>query len=175
MSEPFIGEIKSFPYKLVPRGWVRCDGQSMQIVDHPRLFKVIGFTYGGDLDEQIFSVPDFESTRVAIGRGHGPGLTDRPIGSVGGESQVTITDDTLPAHTHLLKADSGDATTSSFAGNYLAGNNRSFSDKGPNSKTSLNANSLLPAGNGYPHNNIQPYLELNYFIAVTGQYAPPPD
>jgi microcystin-dependent protein len=100
MSEPFIGEIRLFPYDFAPRGWAFCHGQLLSIAQNTTLFALLGTTYGGD-GRSTFALPDLRG-RVAVSSGEGPGLSAYELGGVGGVESVTLTEGEMPAHTHQV-------------------------------------------------------------------------
>jgi microcystin-dependent protein len=159
MSEPFIGEIKIFPFSFAPKGWATCNGQLLPINQNQALFSLLGTTYGGD-GRVNFALPDLRG-RVPFHMGGG--LT---IGERAGESAHTLNLSELPAHTHVPAGSSTDANAVSPAGNLWAG----ISAGGylPNVNTSMNPASVLPVGGSQPHENMSPYLTLNFCIALVG-------
>lgn len=173
MTSPFIGQIQIFPYNFPPRGWVFCSGQTISIAQNTALFSLLGTTYGGN-GQTNFQLPNFNG-RTVLAPGTGPGLSPWSLGEASGTSTVTLLATQIPSHTHVLNAGvlsspnpaQNVATPSTTALFGLSGPNNTYSDQTtPN--TTMNAGALSQAGNGLPHENMQPYLALNYCIAVQG-------
>ncbi len=161
----YIGEIKLFPIGFVPQGWMACNGQLLQIAQYSALYSLLGVNYGGD-GRTTFGLPNLQG-RVAVGAGSGPGLTARKPGNAGGSATASLSITQLPAHDHLVNvapdaADSSDPTGRAFAtaaGLY-----------GPADKLVVNSSSIALSGSQQPHNNMQPYIALQYCISVDGIY-----
>jgi microcystin-dependent protein len=162
MSDQFVGEIRVVGFNFAPIGWALCNGQLMAISQNTALFALLGTTYGGD-GRSTFGLPDFRES-VPMSSGQGPGLSDRFIGEMDGVSTVTLTTAQLPAHTHPLALAAASAETGVAADNLTLGV--------ANTNTYTDAAALAPladnAGGGQPHNNRQPYLALNFVIALQG-------
>jgi len=166
MATPFIGEIYLVPYNFPPRGFAFCNGQIMSIAQNTALFSLLGTTYGGN-GTTTFALPDLRG-RTPIGAGQGPGLSLRDLGEVAGEAAVALIASEMPAHAHTVTTSSAPADRSNARGNHLAvPPDPVYSSAAAN--TSL-ANALLPAGLGQPHNNLSPYLVLNFVIALQGVF-----
>ncbi|HSU35910.1 MAG TPA: tail fiber protein [Propionibacteriaceae bacterium] len=165
MSEPFIGEIRLFPYDFAPRGWAFCHGQLLSIVQNTSLFALLGTTYGGD-GRITFALPDLRG-RVAVSSGQGPGLSAYELGGVGGAESVTLTEAELPTHTHQVSVN-GRASSSSKPGNHYLGRASSGTAYASTANGTLNPDAVVPAGGGEPHENRPPHLTLNYCIALAG-------
>jgi microcystin-dependent protein len=173
MSDVFLGEIRIFPFNFAPAGWAMCDGQVMAISQNTALFSLLGTQYGGD-GKSIFALPNLQG-RAPMFYGNGPGLTPHNIGEVSGTPGVTLDVSQMPAHTHSSNGDTSMATSTSPFGNLPAVpavNPRFLPDMYTNPNTAPNVSMLagnaLPAGGGSPHNNLQPYLVLNFCIALQG-------
>ena len=173
MSDPYIGEIRLFAGNFAPANWAFCAGQTMSIADNETLFNLIGTTYGGD-GQTTYNLPDLRG-RLALHVGTGNGLSTRVIGESGGTSTVTLTTNNLPIHTHTLLATSAAATTLTpsasvtFAAtptDFLAYTNPQPGDTLAEADFALN--SIANAGSGQPHDNMMPYLGLNYIISLFG-------
>lgn len=166
--DPFIGEIRPFPYNFAPQGWLYCDGSLVQISDYDVLYTLLGTTYGGD-GVSTFGLPDLRG-RVPMGAGTGAGSTGT-IGQQGGAESVRLTSQQVPLHSHLLVA-SGSGTSNSPANNHpgLAAVLTYGSATG-----SLAADAISPSGapNG-PHANIQPYLAIAFCISYLGVFPSQP-
>lgn len=168
MSEPFIGEIRLFAGNFAPTGWAFCDGQLLAIAENDALFSLLGTTYGGD-GETSFGLPDLRG-RLPIHAGTGPGLSPRVLGSSTGVEEVTITANQLPSHTHALQASTRPANSPNPAGHVLATSTGIdlFIDEVPG--TSLNAQAVTATGGSQSHDNLMPYLCVNFIIALFGIY-----
>jgi microcystin-dependent protein len=166
MSEPFIGEIRLFPYDFPPRGWAFCHGQLLSIAQNTALFALLGTTYGGD-GRITFALPDLRG-RVAVSSGEGPGLSAYELGGVGGVESVTLTEGEMPIHTHQVSAN-GRASSSSKPGNHYLGRASSGTAYASTTNgTTLNLDAVVPAGGSQPHENRPPHLALNFCMALTG-------
>jgi microcystin-dependent protein len=179
MSEPFIAEIRIFGGNFAPRGWALCDGQLLAISQNQALFSILGTTYGGD-GRTTFALPDLRG-RVPLHPGQGPGLTERDLGERGGAESVVLAPGHMAAHSHAVRANSGDGNSTSPAGNFPAAVGESGGNRGGPSRQSAiysntaNANmaadmvadTLDPPG-GQAHPNMPPFLGLHYIIALTG-------
>lgn len=166
--EPFIGQIILVGFNFPPRGYAFCDGRILSIAQNSALFSLLGTTYGGN-GTTTFALPDLRG-RVPMGFGNGPGLTPRTLGEVSGTETVTLLVTQIPAHNHFLSANSAAGDTGAPAGAVLA--NSGATDKEylstgvPNEVMSPQAIGIT--GGSQPHNNMQPYLVLNYSIALEG-------
>ena len=166
MSDPFIAEIRIFAGNFAPRGWAFCDGQLLSIAQNTALFSLVGTTYGGD-GRTTFGLPGLQG-RAPMHSGNGPGLTQRRIGQNGGVPNVTLTSAQIPSHTHEAKGASGENDQQAPEGKSW-GVNELGDQYRDASNVTMAANMLKPLG-GQPHNNMQPYLGLNFVIALTGVY-----
>lgn len=163
MSEPFIGEIRIFPYTFAPRGWAFCQGQLLSIAQNTALFALIGVTFGGN-GQTTFGLPDIRG-RAVIGAGQGPGLSPRTQGEAAGEETVTLLTTQMPMHNHLVAASSQPTNASRPANAFPSGGGayQTASDG-----TTMNPSMIGAAGGSQPHDNMQPYLAINYCIALEG-------
>ena len=163
MAEPFLGEIKLVSFNFPPKGWAFCNGQLLAINQNQALFSILGTTYGGD-GRTNFALPNLQG-RMPIHVGNG--IT---LGQAGGAQAVTLTTAQLPAHSHVLHATSALANSANPAGNLLAAKPRGGRDiyAPPAHTTALNAAAITSTGGGQPHENMQPYLTLNFVIALVG-------
>ncbi|UZK69001.1 tail fiber protein [Sphingomonas sp. S1-29] len=165
MSEPFLGEVKLFGFGFVPRGYIACNGQLLPIAQYNALFSLLGVMYGGD-GRITFKLPDLRSS-VPMGF-----ASTVPQGSTGGDEMVSLTVQTLPAHTHAMAAIDGPATRRTAANNYFGSDTSTVVDFfGPaQSLVPMDPASLQSSGGGAPHSNIQPSLAINFCIATNGVY-----
>ena len=183
MAEPFIGEIRIFPYNFAPRDWAYCNGQDLPISQNPSLFAVIGTTYGGD-GRTTMGLPDLQG-RAPMHPGNGPGLTPHRLGEMAGTAQVALTQNQIPAHKHTMTADNvnkGQPLTGGESSHEPADNlfgkgrfvrspdNNLYSDQP--SDTTLSSSALAPAGASAGHDNMQPYIGLSFCISLNGLFPP---
>jgi microcystin-dependent protein len=177
MSGPFIGQIMIFAGNFAPSGYALCDGRRLSIADNPELFELIGTTYGGD-GTTTFALPDLRG-RVPVGQGQGAGLSTYFLGEILGTEQVGLTEAQLPRHSHQLNATAGLGTTNIPTGSSLLSSLGGQAGSGDfqvsgyyassaGSQQQLNAVAIGQAGSGEPHSNIQPYLAINFCIALSG-------
>lgn len=176
--EPYLGQIQLFGFNFPPRGWAFCHGQLLSITQNSALFALLGTTYGGD-GVTTFGLPDLRG-RVAIGHGQGPGLSIYDLGQQGGTESVTLLSNQMPAHTHQLMVSNAAGTTDVANGNYLAngavtiarGNTVPANLYSTSQGGQLNQAAVGVQGGNLPHENRQPYLAMNYCIAVQGIFPP---
>ena len=172
MSEPFVGQISQFGFNFNPRGWAFCQGQLIPIAQNTALFSLLGTNYGGN-GTTNFALPNFQS-RAAAGQGSGPGLSNRVIGETFGSSTVTLSSAQIPAHTHALTAFSQSDPTkrTNVPANGVAlsslsiSTTKAFVTAAPN--TTFAPTMLSASQGGQPHTNEQPYLAVNFCIALQG-------
>jgi microcystin-dependent protein len=162
MASPFLGQIQPFGFNFAPRGWAMCNGQILSIAQNTALFSLLGTTYGGN-GQTTFALPDLRS-RVPIHMGQGPGLSQYVLGQVAGDETVTLSTAQIPPHQHGVGA-TGTFTTKNPGGQVPAPGGAYGS---PPDETTMEANMVRPTGGGQPHTNIQPYLTLNFCIALEG-------
>ncbi len=172
MADQFVAEIRLFAGNFAPSGWATCDGQLLPISQNTALFSLLGTLYGGN-GTSTFALPNLRQ-RAPIGAGQGAGLSDRFQGDAGGAASVTVTAAQTPAHAHNVMASGLPATTTNPNGNTLA---VSISPSppyiGPAPLQPMGAAVLAAStGGGQAHNNVQPYLELNFIIALQGIFPP---
>lgn len=169
MADPFVAEIRIFPFNFAPRGWAWCDGQLMPLSQNTALFSLLGTTYGGD-GKSTFALPDLQG-RAPMHPGQGPGLSLHDLGETGGAETVTLLESETPAHSHTVRGSSLVSDSPAPAGNTLA----RFPDAyqtGAAGLVPMAAESLPPAGGDAPHNNLMPYLTFYFCIALQGVYPP---
>ena len=169
-TECLIGEIRIFAGNFAPRGWALCNGQTVQVNDNPALFSILGTTYGGD-GRTNFALPDLRG-RAAIHSGTGPGLSERRLGQHGGQEEVALSISQMPTHNHSVIASSADADTKDpLGGSFAAGkgkNAKLYNGNAPD--VELSPDTSGTAGGSQAHNNMPPYLGVNYIICLEGIY-----
>jgi microcystin-dependent protein len=170
MSEPFIGQVMMIGFTFAPRGWALCDGQILPIAQNTALFSLLGTTYGGN-GTTTFALPDLRG-RVPIHAGQGPGLSPYTLGQVGGAEQVTLLANQMPAHNHSLSATNAEASLTLPGGQLLAQSREVTYGSG--APVAMNPQSIGQAGGSQPHENRQPYLTINFIIALEGIYPSRP-
>ena len=163
MSEPFLAQIMIFAGNFAPRGWAFCSGQILPIAQNTALFSLLGTTYGGN-GQTTFALPDLRG-RVPMHPGQGPGLANRNLGEVGGSESTTLTVNNMPSHNHLASASQAGATATRPSGNVpSAGGAYTAASDG----TTMNPAFIQNAGGSQPFDTHQPFLCLNYVIALEG-------
>lgn len=166
MSEPFIAEMRIMPFNFAPRGWAFCDGALLPITNNTALFSIIGTTYGGD-GRATMALPNLQG-RAPMHPGRGPGLSARRLGEKAGSEQVRLSEAELPVHHHFLMADNEDSDLPDPVGNSLS--NRPAYHQDDNSTVDMAPETVGSSGGGAAHDNMQPYLTLNFCIALQGLY-----
>jgi microcystin-dependent protein len=166
MADSFIGEIQITAANYAPAGWAFCAGQLLQIAEYDALFSLIGTTYGGD-GQSTFALPDLRG-RIPIHQGSG-----YVMGQAAGVEQVTVTNATMPSHTHSYNGSTDGGTAPTPIGNVAASSNTVKIYKTGVPAQAMNAGSLAPTGGSQPHNNCQPFIVLNYIISLFGIYPSP--
>jgi microcystin-dependent protein len=172
MADPFVAEIRIFPFNFAPKGWAFCDGQLLPLSQNTALFSLLGTTYGGN-GQSNFALPNMQGN-APMHPGQGPGLSLHDLGETGGSETVTLLQSEIPAHNHQmgsqtvplgsLATPAGNTFTKPASGNL-------FNIAGP-VVVVMSDQTLAPAGGDQPHNNLQPYLTLNFCIALQGVFPP---
>jgi microcystin-dependent protein len=166
--EPYIGEIRIFAGTFNPDGWLFCQGQEIPIAEYESLYQLIGTTYGGD-GQQTFGLPDLRS-RVPIHTN-----PSYPLGATDGSENVTLTTQSMPGHTHPMLASSNTGTLPDPAANVVARSHTAnvylYLEDVPNTAMSMNA--VTFTGGGQYHDNVQPYIAINYIISLYGIFPTP--
>jgi microcystin-dependent protein len=172
MADPFVAEIRIFPFNFAPRGWSWCDGQLLPLSQNTALFSLLGTTYGGN-GKSNFALPDLQG-RAPMHPGQGPGLSLHDLGETGGSETVSLLESEIPVHTHTLRASADQADL--FAPSpptSLAGTQGGVAyNTSTAGLTAMAAEALAPAGGDQPHNNLQPYLTFYFCIALQGVFPP---
>ena len=171
MADPFVAEIRIFPFNFAPKGWAWCNGQLLPLSQNTALFSLLGTTYGGD-GKSTFALPDLEG-RVPMHPGQGPGLSLHDLGETGGSETVTLLTSEMPFHTHGLRAslDAGDVAIPGPT-RVLASSAQGVIYNTTAPATPMAPEALAPAGGDQPHNNMQPYLTFYFNIALQGVFPP---
>jgi microcystin-dependent protein len=169
-SEPYLGTIAMFAGNFAPRGWAFCAGQILSIAQNTALFSILGTTFGGD-GVQTFALPDLRG-RTPVGTGQGPGLTNINLGDRGGAETVTLTVANMPAHNHLVNCDNTGNSSTAPSGLFRGlANDRTTAlnlySSNPGNAT-MNASMIGMSGNGQPFNVRDPFLGINFIIALQG-------
>lgn len=168
MADPFVAEIRIFPFNFAPKGWAFCNGQLLPISQNTALFSLLGTFYGGD-GKSTFALPDMEGN-APIHAGQGPGLSEYFLGQMSGSDTVTLLDSEMPAHSHSLSASTEAGDTNLPAGNFTGSGSAIYAPAAQ--LKGMSPQSLAPAGGSLPHNNLMPYLTLNFNIAMQGVFPP---
>jgi microcystin-dependent protein len=171
VAAPFVAEIRIFACNFAPTGWAACNGQLLPISQNTALFSLLGTMYGGD-GKSNFALPNFEGS-VPMFFGQGPGLSDYAEGETGGADAITLIESELPVHPHSLNAKNTVADSALPTGNALARYTANAYKAPPSGTTTKMAFQSLPVqGGSQPHNNMQPFLTLEFCIALQGIFPP---
>jgi len=168
MAEPFIGQIIMAGFNFAPRGYATCDGQIQSISQNTALFSLLGTTFGGN-GQTTFALPDLRG-RVPIHMGQGPGLSSYVLGEVAGEENHTLINSEMPSHNHLFSTSNVAGALGTPNGNFLAASssNQTALYRPTADGSALSPQSIGLAGGSQPHNNLQPFLTINFCIALEG-------
>ena len=170
MADPFVAEIRIFPFNFAPRGWAWCDGQLLPISQNTALFSLLGTTYGGN-GQSNFALPDLQG-RAPMHPGQGPGLSLYDLGESSGTETVTLLESEIPSHSHTVRVSAQDATSRTVSGQMPAtGIGLGMFAPQPGD-VNLSDLATTPAGGDQPHNNMMPYLTLYFCIALQGVFPP---
>jgi microcystin-dependent protein len=169
--DPFVAEIRIFPFNFAPRGWAWCDGQLLPLSQNTALFSLLGTTYGGN-GKSNFALPDLQG-RAPMHPGQGPGLSLHDLGETGGSETVSLLESEIPSHSHTMRVSSDDGNSRNAAGKYVGIGNNIFAPATTTPPLGMMASDdLAPAGGDQPHNNLQPYLTFYFCIALQGVFPP---
>ena len=171
MADPFVAEIRIFPFNFAPTGWAMCNGQLMPLSQNTALFALLGTTYGGN-GTSNFALPNLQGC-TPMHHGQGPGLSLRDLGETGGSQFVTLLESEMPAHAHVLNAQNSTGNLNDPTGAVLArpfGGGNMYKTPAGAPTVPMAFESLAPAGGSLPHNNMMPYLALNFCIALQGVF-----
>jgi microcystin-dependent protein len=172
MADPFVAEIRIFPFNFAPRGWAFCNGQLMPISQNTALFSLLGTTYGGD-GKSTFALPDLQGS-APMHPGQGAGLSFHDLGEVGGAETVTLLQSEIPSHTHGMRAslDTADLAVPLPTRSLAKASANLYNASNAGGTSPLAAQGLTLAGGSQAHNNMQPYLTVNFCIALQGVFPP---
>jgi microcystin-dependent protein len=172
MADPFVAEIRIFPFNFAPKGWAWCDNQLLPISQNTALFSLLGTFYGGD-GKSTFALPGLQGSAPMF-YGQGPGLSLYDLGQTGGVDYVTLPQSEMPAHSHFMKdhdIDLGELNAPSPVRSLAQSANSTIYAPAAN-LVQMNLQSLTPAGGSLPHNNLMPYLTCYFNIALQGVFPP---
>lgn len=170
MSDQFVAEIRIFPFNFPPTGWAFCDGQIMPISQNTALFALLGTVYGGD-GKSTFALPNMQGN-APMQPGQGQGLSLRDLGEMSGVESITLLVTEMPFHSHGLNTTNEDGNNVSPQARYTGRGNALYG--APANLVNMAFQAISPAGGGLPHNNMQPYLTLNFCIALQGIFPQRP-
>lgn len=170
MADQFVAEIRIFAFNFAPVGWAFCDGQLLPISQNTALFSLLGTTYGGD-GKTTFALPNLQGS-APMQPGQGPGLSLHDLGEASGSETVTLLQTEIPSHSHSLQFSTAAGTANNPANNLLAVPRSGSLYAAPVPPQQMDFNMLAPAGGSMPHNNMMPYLTMNFCIAMQGVYPP---
>lgn len=171
MADPFVAEIRIFPFNFAPKGWAWCDGQLLPLAQNTALFSLLGTTYGGN-GKSNFALPDLQG-RAPMHPGQGPGLSLHDLGETGGTETVTLLESEIPSHAHTLRGntvDPADTNVPSASATFAESSGGTMYR--PTADTQMSGDTLASAGGDQPHNNMQPYLTFYFNIALQGVFPP---
>jgi len=168
MADPFVAEIRIFPFNFPAKGWAWCDGQLLPLSQNTALFSLLGTTYGGD-GKSNFALPDLQG-RVPMHPGQGPGLSLHDLGEQGGSETVTLLESEIPSHSHAFRGSPDDADVRIPTAARTLAKSVMYASGAPN--TPLADQALAPAGGDQPHNNMMPYVTFYFQIALQGVFPP---
>jgi microcystin-dependent protein len=171
--DPFVAEIRIFPFNFAPKGWAFCDGQILPLSQNTALFSLLGTTYGGD-GKSNFALPNMQGN-APMHPGQGPGLSLHDLGETGGSDTVTLLESEIPSHAHSMMAINNtpqDTIPGPLEGFARSSGANAYQANVQANIVQMSDNTIAPAGGDQPHNNMQPYLTLNFCIALQGVYPP---
>ncbi|MDR3775212.1 MAG: tail fiber protein [Terracidiphilus sp.] len=171
MADQFVAEIRVFPFNFAPVGWAQCNGQLLAISQNTALFSLVGTFYGGD-GKSTFALPNLQGC-FPINQGQGPGLSQYFIGETGGSATVTLLQTEIPSHSHVVNCAATEGTPSP-AGAIFGGGGRgkqpAYAAPPPTGAVNMSASAVAAAGGNQPHDNMPPFVALNFCIAMQGIY-----
>ena len=172
MADPFVAEIRIFPFNFAPKGWAWCDGQLLPLSQNTAMFSLLGTTYGGN-GKSNFALPDLQG-RAPMHPGQGNGLSLHDLGETGGSETVSLLESEIPAHSHALRAynDVGEDRIPNATESFARSTGGNLYAPPGGATTFMAPECLAPAGGDQPHNNLQPYLTFYFCIALQGVFPP---
>ncbi|RAZ91306.1 phage tail protein [Mesorhizobium hawassense] len=171
MADPFVAEIRIFPFNFAPKGWALCDGQLLPLSQNTALFSLLGTTYGGN-GKSNFALPDLQG-RAPMHPGQGPGLSLHDLGETGGSETVTLLESEIPMHSHGMTGNINPANLATpSSARSLARTSPGQAYSATVNLTNMSDQAVAPAGGDQPHNNLQPFLTCNFCIALQGVFPP---
>jgi len=173
MADPFVAEIRIFGFKFAPKGWAFCDGQILPISQNTALFSLLGTTYGGD-GKSTFALPNMQGN-APMHPGQGQGLSLHDLGETGGSETVTLLESEIPSHSHSFNANAvtGDTNAPGPTVSLARSSNATAYQQNTNQNiVAMAFQAIGITGGSLPHNNMQPYLTLNFCIALQGVFPP---
>lgn len=170
--DPFVAEIRIFPFNFAPKGWAWCDGQLLPLSQNTALFSLLGTTYGGN-GKSNFALPDLQG-RAPMHPGQGPGLSLHDLGETGGSETVTLIESEMPSHPHTLRGDRNVSESPDPSANTLGRGSsiNPYQNIVNQNLVAMAGEALAPAGGDQPHNNLMPYLTFYFCIALQGVFPP---
>ena len=170
MADPFVAEIRIFPFNFAPKGWAWCDGQLLPLSQNTALFSLLGTTYGGN-GMSNFALPDLQGS-FPMHPGQGPGLSLHDLGERSGSETVTLLQSEMPAHLHTVNTVSGAASVATPSSAVMLGGAPTRPYSNENANTAMSGVALGVTGGNLPHNNMPPYLTFYFNIALQGVFPP---
>jgi microcystin-dependent protein len=171
MADPFVAEIRIFPFTFAPRGWAFCNGQILPISQNTALFSLLGTTYGGN-GQSTFALPNMQGS-APMHPGQGPGLSLHDLGEQAGSEFITLIQSEMPIHSHALSASAVLGLQNTPVGqNWAQGEGVNVFTPNAAPFVTMAPQTIAPAGGSLPHNNMMPYLTLNFCIAMQGVFPP---
>lgn len=177
MADPFVAEIRIFPFNFAPKGWAWCDGQLLPLSQNTALFSLLGTTYGGN-GKSNFALPDLQG-RAPMHPGQGPGLSLHDLGETGGSETVTLLESEIPSHSHTISVGATPGNVKipgpSVSLSRSSGGSAYLAPPASNpiaNPVSMAVETLAPAGGDQPHNNLMPFLTFYFCIALQGVFPP---
>jgi len=172
MADPFVAEIRMFGFNFAPKGWAQCNGQLLPLSQNTALFSLLGTTYGGD-GKSTFALPDLQGS-TPLHPGQGPGLSLYDLGQQGGTEFVTLLQSEMPLHTHGFIASEEVVNANNAGDNFFGAGETRYAAPANLTPVGANGLGLTIAGGSLPHNNLMPYLAVNFCIALQGVFPARP-